>query len=333
VRVLKWLVIAVLLLIVGLTGVGLMLPDTARVERSVFIESKPATVYTVLNGFRQFNKWSPWAELDPNAAYYSEGPPLGVGAKHGWRSDDPSVGAGSQQIVEAQPYERIRIRLVFDGFDSENHATYLLTPEGEGTRLVWDYQGVFHGNLLGRYFGLMLDRMIGPDYERGLASLKALVESLPQDDLTALQVELLEVEAQPMLYISAAAPADEAAALLAAAHAKVATHMAAQGLADAAAPIAITRAYDPETRNWRFDAARIVDRDDPPAAPEQGIAAGRTYAGLVARATHAGSQASIEPVYDLLAVWRSVAGFEDNGDAWEQYVDDPARTLIHWPLR
>jgi hypothetical protein len=105
VRVLKWLVIAVLLLIVGLIGIGLMLPDTARVERSVFIESKPATVYTVLNGFQQFNKWSPWAELDPNAAYYSEGPPLGVGANRGIVATPAMLGAGSQQIVEAQPYE------------------------------------------------------------------------------------------------------------------------------------------------------------------------------------------------------------------------------------
>jgi DNA gyrase inhibitor GyrI/uncharacterized protein YndB with AHSA1/START domain len=333
VRILKWLVVAVLLLIVGLIGMGLALPDTARIERSIFIDAKPATVYTVLNGFRQFNKWSPWAELDPDAAYYSEGPPVGVGAKHGWRSDDPAVGAGSQQIVEAQAHERIRMRLVFDGFDSENHATYTLTPEGEGTRLVWSYDSVFHGNLLGRYFGLMLDGMLGPDYERGLAKLKILVEALPQDDLSALEVELVELAAQPMVFISAAAPADEASAMLASAHAKLAAHLEAHDMRDVAAPIAITRAYDPETRAWRFDAARLVDREDPPAAPEQGIASGRIDAGLVARVVHSGPADRIEQTYQRLAVRRSVAGFEDNGDAWEQYGDEPAATLIYWPLR
>ena len=157
-RVLKWLVIVLVVLIVAVIGVGFVLPDEAKLERSVVVDAPTTTVYTALNGFRQFNKWSPWAQLDPGTTYTVEGPPVGVGAKQSWHSEDPSVGSGSQEIVEAVPFERIRMRLIFEGFDSENYASFILSPEGEGTRVVWDYESRFHGDLMGRYFGLMLDR-------------------------------------------------------------------------------------------------------------------------------------------------------------------------------
>ncbi|MEQ1439928.1 SRPBCC family protein [Fontimonas sp. SYSU GA230001] len=339
-RLLKWLLIAIVVLIVGAVAVGLVLPDQAHVERSIVIDAKPATVFTVLNGFKQFNKWSPWAALDPRTTYTVEGPLVGPGAKQSWRSEDPSVGAGSQEILEAVPFERIVVKLVFEGFDSDNLAVYTLRPEGEGTRITWSYDSTFKGDLLARYFGLMLDRMLGPDYERGLAELKTLVENLPRDDLSAIRAEVLRVQAQPIVYVSAAAPIDEAAGLLNAAYAKLSAHLAAHGLKQVAPPIAITRAFNEETRNWRFDAALMVDRDDPPGAPESGIQSGRSYAGDILRVTHVGPYATMETTYGALTAWRTVAGFEDNGDSWEEYVSDPGTTpaaeritRINWPIK
>lgn len=340
-KVLKWLLIVIAVVVVAVLGIGFVLPDTAHVERSVVVNAKPATVYTVLNGFRQFNKWSPWASLDPATQYVFEGPVIGVGAKQSWRSTDPGVGAGSQEILEAVPFERIVVKLVFEGLDSDNLATYTLTPAGEGTQVVWSYDAVFHGNLMSRYFGLMLDRMIGPDYERGLASLKTLVEGMPQADFSTLVVEPQTVESQPIVYISAAAESAEAAAMVKAAYEKLSAHVATHGLKQAAAPIAITRQYDDETGFWRFDAAMIVDRADPPAAPESGIQSGTTYGGLVLRVTHKGPPSAMEPTYSQLIAYRTVAGFEDNGDSWEQYLAAAESgaaggeevTYIYWPVK
>lgn len=336
-RVLKWLVIVVVVLAAGVVGVGFLLPDTAHVERSVVINARPSTVYVALNGFRQFDKWSPWAGLDPQAEYLVEGPPLGVGAKQSWRSQDPSVGAGSQEIIEAVAHEKIVVRLIFEGWDSDNLTTYTLAPEGRGTRLVWSYDATFGGNLMARYFGLMMDGMIGADYEKGLASLKALVETLPQVDLSGLEAEVTTVDSRPMLFISGAAPADEAGGMLAAAFERIAAHMAQNGLAQAEPPIAITRQYDEETRLWRFDAAMIADRPDPPASPEAGIQSGMTYGGLVIRAAHRGPPSAMEPTYEQLVAFRTVAGFEDNGDSWEQYIAGDGGSdgivYIYWPIR
>lgn len=338
-RLLQWLFIAVIVLVVGLIGVGFVLPDKAKLERSIVIEAPPATVYTALNGFKQFNKWSPWAALGPNTTYTFEGPPVGVGAKQSWRSEDPSIGSGSHEIVEVVPFKRIRMRLIFDGFASENYASFNLSPEGEGTRVVWVYESSFHGDLMGRYFGLMLDRMLGPSYERGLAAFKTLAEGLPKQDISALQVEVLQIEPQPIVYQSAAAGPDNVAEVLGAVYGRLMTHISANGLSEAAQPIAITRSYDAQTGAWAFDAALIVDQVDPPAAPEQGIQAGATYGGWIARAVHVGPYADSATTYEQLASWKTAAGFEDGGDSWEQYVSDPEITAetdlithIHWPL-
>ncbi|MGB1560061.1 MAG: SRPBCC family protein [Sinimarinibacterium flocculans] len=337
-RVLKWLVIVVAILIVSTIGIGFVLPDRASLERSVVVDAPPATVYTALNGFRQFNHWSPWAALDPDAVYLHEGPPVGVGAKMSWRSDDPSVGSGSQEIVETVPFERVRMRLEFEGFDSENYASLSLEPEGEGTRVTWDYDTRFHGDLLGRYFGLMLDGMLGPFYERGLAALQSFVETLPVEDISNLEVDVIEVEPRPIVYLSAAAGPDDAGQVLAAAHARLAAHLAANGMQRSAPPIAITREYNEETGAWRFDAAMIVNRADPPADEAQGIRSGRSYGGWVARAAHTGPYETSAATYRQLLAWRSAAGLEDNGDSWEQYPGDPAATeqpsmYVFWPIR
>lgn len=177
VRVLIGLVGTVVVLIVGVVVTGLFLSDHAHMERAIVIDAPQAKVFALLNGFGRFNEWSPWADLDPNTQYHIEGPATGVGAKQSWSSPNEAVGSGSQEIVEAIPDRSIKLKLVFSGFDSDNLATFTLTQEAGGTKVIWANDADFKGNLVGRYFGLMLDSMIGPDYEKGLVRLKALAES------------------------------------------------------------------------------------------------------------------------------------------------------------
>lgn len=178
-KLLMNLVLGTIVLIVAALIGGFLLPDTARVERSILIDAPPAAVFPFVNGFERFNEWSPWARLDPQTQYQRQGPATGVGARQAWLSENRGVGSGSQEIVESVPDERVRMKVEFTGFSGENYATISLAPEGEGTRVRWAYETAFHGNLLNRYFGLMLDRMLGPDYEQGLVNLKQLAEAQP----------------------------------------------------------------------------------------------------------------------------------------------------------
>ncbi len=178
--VLKKLVAGLLGLVAVLALVGLLLPASKSFERSISLKAKPDVVYAYLNGFKNFNSWSPWAALDPNTQYIFSGPETGVGAKQAWASTDPNVGSGSQEIIAVAPNEMIRIRLEFVGTSTENISTQTITPEGEGSRLTWRMDSALGMNPVNRWFGaLLLEKFVGADYEKGLAALKPQVEALP----------------------------------------------------------------------------------------------------------------------------------------------------------
>ena len=175
-KILRGLFLALLGLVALFFVTALFLPQAAHVERSMTTTASPATVYGLVDGFKRFNEWSPWASLDPATKYTYSGPKTGVGARMEWASTNPDVGNGSQEVIAVEPGQRVTHKLDF-GMDNPTTSTISLVPEGTGTRVTWTLDTDFSGSLIGRYFGLALDRMVGPDYEKGLAQLKALAES------------------------------------------------------------------------------------------------------------------------------------------------------------
>lgn len=328
-RILKGLLLFIVLLVVGVVLTGFLLPDRARVERAVLIEAPPATVFTILNGFRQFNRWSPWAPLDPAATYQYEGPPAGVGARFSWTSADPNVGSGSQEILEATPFSLIRLKRVFGDFSTDNTVTYTLSPAGaaaNGTQLVWSYESMFGNDIMARWFGLMLDGMIGPDYERGLARLKTLAESLPDADFADLAVQLTDAPAQTIAYLSGSSRTEPAAIgkAYAEAYGRIGATLAAAGVEAVGPVLAIGRKWDLAAQVYEFDAAIPV----PPGTrlPVGAVRIGQTYSGPVLKATHRGPYEGLVQHFDKLMAFKAAAGFEGAGNAWDVYVSDPATT-------
>ncbi|UTW45857.1 SRPBCC family protein [bacterium SCSIO 12696] len=170
-KVLKVLSIVVVLLAV----VGLCLPSTTHVERSTVIKAPQERVFEYVNNFQHFNQWSPWAAKDPNTRYQYSGPESGVGSKMAWQSDSDQVGSGSQEIIKSEPYNYVETTLDF-GAQGTANANYRITSTGELTSITWSFDTDHGWNLLSRGFGLMMDGMLGPDYETGLANLKRVVE-------------------------------------------------------------------------------------------------------------------------------------------------------------
>jgi len=167
-RLLAILTVLAAVIIVG----GLALPSTVHVERSIVIAAAAAKVFPYVNNYRLFNTWSPWARKHPETRYTFSGPESGVGAKMSWTGQNEF---GNQVIVESEPDRRVKVALDFGGMGKAT-ATYTLSPEGNGTKVIWGFDEDFGWNLPARYFGLMFEKFIGPDYEQGLAALKAKVE-------------------------------------------------------------------------------------------------------------------------------------------------------------
>ena len=178
-KILAWVLGVLVALVLVLFLGAFLLPATVHVERSTVIEASPQTVFGMVNDLRESNKWSPWANIDPDTEYRFSGPASGVGARMEWSSDHPDVGNGSQEITASEPNELVRIHLDF-GAQGVADSYFELKPEGSGTAVVWGFDTEFRGFVLLRYLGLMMDGLVGSKYEEGLATLKEQAEAANQ---------------------------------------------------------------------------------------------------------------------------------------------------------
>ena len=151
-------------------------PDTSVVARSATINAPPDRIFPHVNDFHAWAAWSPWEKLDPKLQRSHTGSPSGVGAKYGWEGNK-DVGTGSMEILESIPPSRIHIKLDFlKPFEAHNLTTFTLTPESGGTNVHWKMTGP--QPFMMKVMGLFMDmeKMVGKDFEKGLASLKEIAE-------------------------------------------------------------------------------------------------------------------------------------------------------------
>lgn len=182
-KILKIIGIALLsLLLIVVIAVTFMSPS-AHMERSVVVKAPPAAVFQQIASFENFNKWSPWAKMDPEMKQVIEGPTVGVGAKLSW--DGPEMGKGSQLTVEYEENKRVKNAMAFEGMDGKIFAEFVLEEVPEGTKIVWSYDsdvsqtGYGNASMTKLFNAFVLESMLGKQYEEGLTSLKQIVESTP----------------------------------------------------------------------------------------------------------------------------------------------------------
>lgn len=321
-------------------AIGLALPRQVHVERSLFINASRSTVFTILNGYTHFNKWSPWAALDPDAKYTYEGPVAGVGAAMSWVGDPATMGSGSQRITESRPWEMVRTAIDF-GPQGRAIGTFSLVEDGAGTMATWGFDTDLGMNPVSRYFGLMFERMIGGDFERGLEGLRKLAEGMPRGDFSDLKAELVEAESRLVAYTSASAPKDDTAvaAAYAQAYGEVGAFLRSHRLTMVSMPISInTKRTD---AGYEFEPAIAIDRDPgTPVAPDSRVRVKRTYGGRALKVVHTGPYSGLTRTYEKMAAYLAAHGLQENGHSWDEWVDDPTkvpeaelRTFVWVPVK
>lgn len=175
-RFIKRILLTLLVLILVLVGVSYLLPGKADVSRSITIDAPASAIFPFVNSMQETEKWSPWLARDPETKLDYSGPEAGVGNTLRWSSEHPQVGSGSQEIVESVPDQFVRTALDFGQMGTAS-ASFELTPEGDQTQITWGFESDLGLNPMSRWVGVMMDKWVGGDYERGLANLKALVEA------------------------------------------------------------------------------------------------------------------------------------------------------------
>ncbi len=173
-----WTIIAVgmVLIIAALLVYASTKPDSFAISRSTTINSPADKIFPMINSLRGFNQWNPFLAPDPAAKLDYFGPEHGVGAGHRW-SGNRQVGAGSVEITESNPTSNIVMKLhMLKPMNALNRVEFTLRPNASGTIVSWTMSGrqPFIGKLMSLFIDC--DKMVGQQFEKGLASMKTLAE-------------------------------------------------------------------------------------------------------------------------------------------------------------
>ncbi len=146
--------------------------STFEIRRSTTVPAAPARVQALVDDLRAWRAWSPWEDLDPGLRREYSGPAAGEGAAYAW-DGNRRAGRGSMRITGSRP-GRSELELAFEKpFRARNELVFTFEATPEGTRVTWVMTGERSGvsGVVGRV--LPMDRLIGRDFERGLARLSA----------------------------------------------------------------------------------------------------------------------------------------------------------------
>ena len=151
-------------------------PDTFRIQRSATIQAPPEKIYPHINDFHRWAAWSPWEKLDPDLKRTHSGAASGKGTVYEWEGNK-KVGKGRMEITDESPPSKIIIKLdFFRPFEAHNTAEFTLAANGSATTVTWAMLGTMPYMMKVMSVFMNMDRMIGENFETGLANLKAIAE-------------------------------------------------------------------------------------------------------------------------------------------------------------
>jgi uncharacterized protein YndB with AHSA1/START domain len=173
-KILQWTLAFLGMVALALLAVGFFLPSTFEVRRSIVIRAPESRIYDDIADPRVWKSWSVWTQRDPQMEMTYSGPPFGQGAKWSWKSR--SEGNGSMEFTRVEPNKRVEYALLFADFNMRSTGDFTLQPEAGGVRVTWSNRGDVGTNPVKHYLAAAMDRLVGPDFEAGLANLKTLAE-------------------------------------------------------------------------------------------------------------------------------------------------------------
>jgi hypothetical protein len=166
----------IVVIIVAILVIAAMRPNEFSVVRSVDFNAAPEKIFAQLNDFRNWTAWSPWEPLDPNLQRNYSGAASGKGAKYAWVGNK-KVGEGNMEITRSSPSTSIELDLnFFKPFKASNVTEFTLVPKGNVTKLIWEMRGPAPFIMKIMHLFMNMDKMVGKDFEKGLANLKSVVE-------------------------------------------------------------------------------------------------------------------------------------------------------------
>ena len=173
---LYWIVAVIVIAVLAVLAFAATKPNSFSLKREADIKAPPETIFALINDFHEWPKWSPWEKLDPGLTRTHSGATKGKGAIYEWQGNK-KVGQGRMEILDASP-SAIKIKLDFlKPFEAHNITDFTLEPRGSGTHVSWDMNGPLNFMMKLMHVFMNMDKMVGKDFEAGLANLKQAAET------------------------------------------------------------------------------------------------------------------------------------------------------------
>lgn len=317
-------VIGILLLI------GAFLPGTVHIARSIRINAPASTVYNVLSDLKTYNSWMPWNQKDTAMKVVYSPVTRGKGAWYQWESENPEVGNGKLGISDAISNKSVQTSLEFEGFDQPSAGGWELAEENGQTNITWKMAAEMGHNPLNRWMGLFFDRMIGPDFENGLAQLKQKIESgTLKGEIPRMTIEEITVPSfQVLTLMDTAIVMGEIGPRLQKAYGEISELLLKQNLEMAGMPMAW---YYSETEPFVLEAAIPVKKA--PASTSGRVKFRKSAGGKAVVVHYYGPYEETSAAYALIREWLAANKKKAVGAPYDIYVDDPSAKKSMYEVR
>ena len=294
--------------------INALLPSGVQVERSKMMDAPASSIFYHINSLQNWSTWSPWSKLDPSIDEAGfEGPESGVGNKHCWDSDNKDVGKGCQTITESVPNEKLISEMDF--YDQGKGSGYFYLEEtDEGTKVTWGFTSEMP--FIMRIMGLMMDGMMGPVFEQGLADLEAVAQEDAPSAAGTYEIKKVEFPETHYLTVAGSIHPEQIGQFLGESYGKIGASMGDAELAGR--PTAIFHSYT-DTLTQMEAAMPIAAAMDAP----EGVEFKTIEAGSNLKIDFYGWYGDTESAHMAMDDYMEANGLEMGGPVREIYVTDP----------
>jgi len=311
-RIIIWLVV----IIVALVIIAFLLPKSYKVERSVYIKANNQVIYDLVSNLGKWDLWEPWSkEMDSTVKYEFIGTDGQVGATMKWNGK--KLKDGEMSITAIVPGQSVNYDLSFMKGTNKAQSAMILEPQGDSCKVTWSVEGNLGYNPINRYSGLFMNKLMGPDFEKGLGKLKRISEERTDWPRT----EDIMMEEKMVLLVRDSASAKTYEQVFGKAYGEIGAFMKANNLKQNGAPFAIYLKWDSVAMFSVMDIGIPIDK-----AVDKGK--GRVHyekipSQEVMIAHYFGPYDKMAKAYWVLSQSIKEAGKIETAGPWEIYITDP----------
>lgn len=322
--------------VLALTFVGCK-PTKYEVKREVLINAPVDLIFEQINVIKNQEAFSPWERMDPNMSRTYEGPESGVGARYSWTGND-SVGTGSMELIESNYPTDVKFKLTFTSpWEAVSDIVWTLNPTDEGVLVSWGNVGELPGYLFWMSEEEM-DKTMGPDFERGLNSLKEVAEAAAAAATPDFDIQQTTVSAMTIFGITDEVTWEHMNSdFFGSRYGEINAYLKEDAANLTAPPLAIIHVWDEENKKAKIEVALASNSTKP---GNKRVVKGTSHEGAVVKGSFYGPYEGTGAVHYAIDDYAKANALQISGSPWEVYVTDPGEepdttkwlTEIYYPV-